>query len=338
MKETVPYQIIPARCKGSVPVDHVLSDPESWDGKWAAEEKKDDIRYLLQICPGNSDHNFLTSRRVSVVTGKLVQKEDKLPHIRDFKFPDWLRDTVFDGGIYGGGFSSDVQHEIATGSQCMYAVWDVLKISGKSVAELPYQERRQLILSLRKFLPDWMTIIPNSDRPSKLLKEVLDSGGEGIVLKDPDAPYGEGWLKVKREETYDVVIWDYEWSTSQKYGSRNWIKSVKFGQWVPEDKVIQFGLEHRKVCSRKINGVPHVLIDCGRASGMTEDVRKTISEDPEKYAYTTIEIEAQQRFPSGKFRHPRFLRFREEKSPYECIWIPTEKSSEEKEEAEGESE
>ena len=122
---TKAYQIHPASCEGKISVDDISKGDHDGNPAIATEEKLDDVRYLLQIRPQGSSSNYLTSRRISKVTGEFVEKQDKLPHIRDFPFPDWLVDTVIDGGIHGEGISSDTVHEIALGNGS-YTCWDVL--------------------------------------------------------------------------------------------------------------------------------------------------------------------------------------------------------------------
>ena len=313
---TQAYQIDPARCDGVLSVEEasLMQGSENL----VAEEKKDDLRYLFQIAPNGAPHNFLTSRRVSVVTNEFVEKQDKVPVMRDYKFPaDWAG-TVFDGGLFGNGISTDTQHDLVTGN-VKYSVWDVIKIGGEDVTYLPFRERRKILEDWSAFFPEWLILVDQSTDISGHLKSILDKGGEGIVIKDLNAIYGKKWTKVKEEILYDVVIIGYENSTADKYADKGWIKSVRIGQYVKHPVGTQVSGNVVKIDSPLSNGnYLYTLIDCGRSSGMTEEVRADISANQDKYLHQVMEVEAQLQFPSGKFRHPRFIRFRHDKNYWEC--------------------
>lgn len=107
------------------------------------------------------------------------------------------------------------------------------------------------------------------------LEAVLEDGYEGLVLKQ-----GDTWLKVKPIETYDV-------------------------------KVIGAKEGRGKNCHK----LGAFLTDMGNVgTGFTDEQRQdfwrryqTLNED------LTIEVECMELTPSGKFRHPRFIRIRWDK-------------------------
>lgn len=297
---TLAYQINPARCKKSLTVSEAATGNIN---EWV-EVKEDGLRYLWQIRPNGAPHHYLTSRRISVVTKEFVEKQDKVTWLRDFRTK--LRDTVLDGEICGSGISSDTQHDMVTGN-VVFKVWDVLINEGEDLRQQPLNLRRQALLSLylkhlkhdsRIRLIDTLTL-------GRAVVFTRQKKIEGFILKDPEAVYGEGWTKVKAEETHDVIITGVIWSESESYGSKGWIRSVLVGQYDAKGK----------------------MIDCGQVSGFTEAVRGLISATPQKFKGKVIEIECQQRLPSGKFRHPRFLRFREDKNASDCVYLPAKRNS-----------
>lgn len=324
--ETKAYQIEPSRCKSVASVQDVLNGSYS---DWLAQEKKDDIRYLLQIRPNESNQNYLTSRRISVQTGNYVEKQDRYTKIRDYKFIDVLNDSVFDGGISGDkeGISSDVQSNATLDGEYFYNVWGILRLSGRDVTGLSELEIHNLLLEMKGngYFPNWVNVLPISRSPSQLLTEVLVRNGEGIVLKEPSGSYASCWIKVKKEITEDVIIFGYEESTAAKYAPNNWIKSVRFGQWVEVSTQEEIPTEaYEFSCScfgpHPVGKVWRYFHDCGKCSGMTEPVRDDISRHREEYIGRVMEIESQQRLKSGKFRHPRFIQFREDKNASDCVW------------------
>jgi ATP-dependent DNA ligase len=310
---TKAYQIEPASCRGgALNFEAVFQAGEDELKGLVAEEKFDGLRYLLQIRPNGAKINYLTSRRISKITGNFVEKQDKVPFIRDSLFLG-LGNSIFDGEFVSEGISSDTQHSMAIGKGEYYC-WDMLMFRGKDLRALSGKDRRRWLLHVKKYLPHWLHIVPQSKNPVGLLRVVAKRNGEGLILKEPDCEYGVGWLKVKREETHDCVILGYVMSTEGKYFKQGWIKSIRIGQYVKNwDRA-----EWKSSFSR--NGDRWYFIDVGCVSGMDDRTREYITNNQTKLLGVPIEIEAQMRLPSGKFRHGRFLRFRRDKNQYDCLW------------------
>ena len=144
----------------------------------------------------------------------------------------------------------------------------------------------------------------------ELYNAIVKRGGEGVVLKHIQSMYGERtkWIKVKKKETWDVIIMGYKKPSElsekvdgsisvTRYSDKGWIGALEIGQFVG-DKIKSFGT----------------------VSGMDETVRGRISCYPKDYLGKVIEIEAQERLKSGSFRHPRFVGFRTDKNPKECTY------------------
>lgn len=99
--------------------------------------------------------------------------------------------------------------------------FDVLLSKGKSCLEMSYKERRNLLEkiivenSFAKIMP--MTWIKTDSEVEDSLENAINSGCEGIMLKQIDSPYRAGarasnWLKLKREyrnelgDSLDLVV------------------------------------------------------------------------------------------------------------------------------------
>ena len=117
----------------------------------------------------------------------------------------------------------------------------------------------------------------------------------------------------QKSATWDVVITGFkeakeitkkvsgEESTS-KFFEKNWIGAISFGQFY-DGKMIEFGY----------------------CSGMDDSLREKISNNKESYIGKVIEVGAQERLNgTGRFRHPRFLRFRPDKNAEQCVYRPGE--------------
>ncbi|MDE1843170.1 MAG: ATP-dependent DNA ligase, partial [Thaumarchaeota archaeon] len=99
--------------------------------------------------------------------------------------------------------------------------FDMLSLDGKSCLDLPYIKRRKLLEanivedSFAKIMP--MILVRTDSEVEDSLENAINSGCEGIMLKQLDSPYRAGarasnWLKLKREyrnelgDSLDLVI------------------------------------------------------------------------------------------------------------------------------------
>ena len=53
---------------------------------------------------------------------------------------------------------------------------------------------------------------------------------------------------------------------------------------------------------------------------MNEETREYMTEHQEELIYTVIEVGANEILKTGKLRHPRFIRFRNDKEASRCTW------------------
>jgi len=99
--------------------------------------------------------------------------------------------------------------------------FDILLVDKKSCLEVPYSERRKLLEknvaedSFAKVMP--MVLVKTDSEVEDSLENAINSGCEGIMLKQLDSPYRAGarasnWLKLKREyrnelgDSLDLVV------------------------------------------------------------------------------------------------------------------------------------
>ena len=99
--------------------------------------------------------------------------------------------------------------------------FDVLYFNGKKTIDLPYLERREILLKIikeskfAKVIP--MSIVKNESDVLEVLENSINSGCEGLMLKMLHSPYkagmrGSNWLKLKREyqnelgDSLDLIV------------------------------------------------------------------------------------------------------------------------------------
>lgn len=110
---------------------------------------------------------------------------------------------------------------------------------------------------------------------------------EGYVLKEYNA---QGWYKLKPVKTIDLVV------TGFKDGNGK-----------------NLGLTGSLVCS-VVEGYEVACV-----GGMDDATRAEISDDEERYRGRVVEVAYQYVGSKGRLRHPRFIRFRDDKRADECI-------------------
>jgi DNA ligase 1 len=112
-------------------------------------------------------------------------------------------------------------------------VFDVISLNGKSIAHLPFKERKVVLERVIKETPKKI-IIAKSIITSKIqevesfYRNALDSGNEGIMIKKLDAPYKPGgrvgyMVKLKpTKENLDLVVVGAEWGDGKR---SEWLSS-----------------------------------------------------------------------------------------------------------------
>jgi ATP-dependent DNA ligase len=229
---------------------------------------------------------------------------EKLPHLtgilKEFN-------VTLDGELYiPGGNSSDVTTALGSDgdrTKLKYVVFDILATDAQTLTGATWSYRREILDKFFMFNIEGTPEIDISNvykNKRELLKYAETHGLEGIMLKNinglycPDKRPSNNWWKIKKHLTFDVVMMGV---TEGKGKYSGLIGAIKFGLYVRG-----------------------TLVECGQCSGMTDEIRKEISEDREAFLYTVFEIGAMERTKDGNFRHPVYQGFRNDKSQLQCTW------------------
>ena len=110
-----------------------------------------------------------------------------------------------------------------------------------------------------------------------------------------------------------------------KYYYENWVGNIIFGVIITDDEIKKlpknkkFNIHEVEIKEQPCNDVTvYKVLEVGECAGFDEEVREKLSE---KDIGKVIEVKCNEIFKdTGKLRHPRFLRFREDKSPTECTY------------------
>jgi len=156
--------------------------------------KEDGIRLLLHVKGGKVVGMFSRSGRP---VGFLF------PELREIEFPG-LDMAVIDGeatvmdengrSVFYGGIdqrSHSFHPERLKSHPVTFLPFDLIYLNGKSIKHKPYSERLQMLQDLVKPIKN-LKVVETSNDGEALWNKVKTEDREGIVIKDPNAPYEEG--------------------------------------------------------------------------------------------------------------------------------------------------
>jgi len=230
-------------------------------------------------------------------------------------FDDFLPDDSIVAGEVGYG----TEYETALALQYGYhrfICFDLIKFNGEWVKDLPAIERFNILKSyweksqyanqihpiiniVRNIILDG-TADENRESARKMFWNIVDNGGEGIILKKADSIYRFGPIcdayKFKKYLTKDYVCMGFVESNAPTY--------VNAGMPVASIK-----------CGLYINGKLQYVM---QTSGFPFYWRKEFAENPNKYIGRVLEVGGYEIFKSGAMRHSMFLRFRDDRKPEDC--------------------
>lgn len=326
----------------------LCSEPDSYgtSENKIAELKFDGHRCLFHIGEGV---NRVFSKRISTVTGWYSENTDRVPHLRDFDLSH-LNGTILDGEILWGNTSSDVSKvlgslsplavikQVEAGEFAKLIVWDILYYKGMRIKGLSLFKRKNLLHKAVSDIKDGLirkyilcsdiyathdlgkeakfnyTVVKSFE---SLFNQFVEDGREGIMVKDLDGKYKSGRvsrqnMKVKKKRTYDVVFMGTTEPTKEYTGKclDTW---EYFEGNTPVTKPYYMGW-----CGGIRFGIydKGKLKEIGIAKGLTEEIMEDIKNND--FAGRVFEVEAQEILESGKLRHPRFFRWRDDKAPKQC--------------------
>lgn len=235
----------------------------------------------------------------------VIEHTHKVPGWFDLVAPKELHNTVVRGELFGvrggeavpnaelGGllnsttWNSRKQQE-ESGTQLRRAIFDVVKFRGHNMEQAPYAEKLDVLKQIQERLPA-LQIPPTAATTAakRKLFERIESGkhpltDEGVVEWRLDRPLP---TKFKFRPDHDVEV-----------------VGVTKGQGKFKDSI---GALQVKFPDR--DAVTHV------GTGLSEELRKQISQSPQDFIGRVAKVRAQQVFPSGKLRAPSFAGWHLEK-------------------------
>lgn len=298
---------------------------------WVAEEKLDGNRMKAHFC---QEKVRFDSRRRSDETYTFSEKTGNFPHLEKmvsmldfygFRFDGTVIDgevlcpkPVIDTGsvvthstqqstsaIANSGAEKAVQIQQANDAWVEYHAFDLIKYKGESCENWPYYKRRaklqEIIDALSKLDPRWKITRVTIEKKLDFFKEIIESGGEGVILKNYSGKYEQDkrsktHYKLKRYQTQDGFIVG----------------------WLPGDGA-NTGLVGAVEVACYIGGKIHRFASVSQFTHV-ERVQMTAQDGSlkEEYYNRVVEVRGQVLTKNGRFQHAVFLGWRPDKTADMC--------------------
>ncbi|WP_055585165.1 ATP-dependent DNA ligase [Peterkaempfera griseoplana] len=205
--------------------------------------------------------------------------------------------------------------------------FDLLHRDGEDLLDLPGERRWE---ALEQTLPPALrvprTVTADGDLAHAFFRNALAHGHEGVVVKDPAAPYaagrrGAGWIKVKPRHTLDLVVVAAEWGHGRR---RGWLSnlhlaargdgSAELGEWV--------------MLGKTFKGLTDELLTWQTAALLEREVGRSshvVQVRPELVVEVAFDgLQRSPRYPAGlALRFARVLRYRDDKTAAEADTVAT---------------
>ena len=288
--------------------DEPFSDPD-----WIFERKLDGVRCLAHR---DGDGVRLVSRTDRSMNGDYPELVGALE-------TEPCEDFVIDGEVVAfgaGGVTSfsRLQRRHRERVAIFYYVFDLLRLGGEDVRDLPLRQRKAELRRALRFEGHVRFSPHRNEDGEELFRDACRKGLEGLMAKRADSPYratrSSDWRKLKCHAEQELVIGGY----TAPQGSRTDFGALLVGYW--EDGRLRYagkvgtGFDHR------------LLHDLGK------QLRELERDDPPFAVVHPIprgthwvepELVGQIGFTEwtrdGRLRHPRFLGLRDDKPARDVV-------------------
>lgn len=207
--------------------------------------------------------------------------------------------SVIDGGSSGavGSVMTSTGPHIPTVADLplKLVVFDVLRCDGQDTRGLPWHERRAILEAANFDSLQHVQRVETFPSSPRTYQVAVELGFEGVVCKIRDSKYvntrSHSWIKLKATDTCDALITGFKPGTGNRAG---------------------------EVGALNVNLLDENDVDTGvetTVSGMTDAIRANMLANPANWLGKIIEVKHNGKLPTGKVKHPRFVRLRDDKLP-----------------------
>jgi bifunctional non-homologous end joining protein LigD len=206
--------------------------------------------------------------------------------------------------------------EVAWDGNSSYHVFDILWLNGKKTTELPLEERRDLLKTLKFTAPMKRVTLLEGDEPWERARR---DGWEGVIAKRRGSPYehrrSKHWLKMKIEASQELVVGGF----TDPQGGRVGLGALLVGYYEGRDLVfagkIGTGFDttllldlRRRLDPLEIAKTPFTIAT-GLPKLRVHWVKPSI----------VVQVSFMEWTKHNKLRHPRLIAVRFDKKPREVV-------------------
>jgi DNA ligase D-like protein (predicted ligase) len=291
----------------------VLTDAPFSDPNWIFERKLDGIRCLAHRDGGD---------RVRLLSRTDREMNGEYPELVEALEAEQRRDFVVDGEIvaFQGGITSfqRLQRRGREHVATFYYVFDILRLDGEDVRDLPLRRRKALLRKALSFQGHVRFTPHRNEHGEELFREACKQGLEGLVAKRVDSPYrssrSRDWLKLKCHAEQELVIGGY----TAPQGSRTDFGALLVGYY--EDGTLRYA---GKVGTGFDRETLHSLGRRLRELERDDPAFAHVHPIPRGTHWVEPELVGQVAFTEwtrdGRLRHPRYLGLRDDKAARDVV-------------------
>ncbi|MET9533330.1 ATP-dependent DNA ligase [Streptomyces sp. NPDC006649] len=196
--------------------------------------------------------------------------------------------------------------------------FDLLHRDGADLIDLPARARWEAldaVVPVELRVP--RTATGETAEAERFFADAVAQGQEGVVVKDPEAPYaagrrGAGWIKVKPRHTLDLVVTAAEWGHGRRQGLLSNLHLAARGEEGDSGPWVMLG--------KTFKGLTDELLAWQTRELLAREVSRdgyVVRVRPELVVEVAFDgLQRSPRYPAGlALRFARVLRYREDKGP-----------------------
>jgi bifunctional non-homologous end joining protein LigD len=292
----------------------VLWDEPFSDPGWIFERKLDGVRCLAHRDGGGAVRLFSRTDR---------SMDGDYPELVQALTDERCQDFVIDGELVAfdrRGVTSfqRLQRRGRERVAVFFYVFDLLRVDGRDVRELPLRKRKSELRRTLDFHGRVRYTPHRNEHGEEMFREACQKGLEGIIAKRADSPYratrSSDWRKLKCHAEQELVIGGY----TAPQGSRTDFGALLLGYW-EGDRLCYAGKVGTGFDQALLRELGEQLRELERDDPPFADVHPV----PRGTHWVEPELVAQIAFTEwtrdGRLRHPRFLGLRHDKPAREVV-------------------
>ncbi|WP_146359664.1 ATP-dependent DNA ligase [Arthrobacter yangruifuii] len=299
------------------------------DDEWAFEMKWDGVRAVVTVTP---EGTRLLSRNGNDMTAAYPELQDLRAHLNgeravlDAEIVALNKAGRPDFGLLQPRMHLTKPREIAAAAArtpVHLMVFDLIWLDGNSLADLTYEQRREILEQAVEPVPDGHLQVPpaldmSMDEAVAASKEL---GLEGVVAKRRSSTYAPGrrsknWVKLKNQLTQEVVV--VGWRPGQ--GNRqNKVGSLLVA--IPDGVDLKYiGRVGSGLSEKDLATIGPRLKKMSRKTAPLDDVPSADASDAQWVRPALVgEVTFSERTGTGKLRHPVWRGLRPDKKPSDVV-------------------